>query len=61
MQLQRVVTTGIENVPVLLDILRARAYARGGFGVKTTLELDILRKLYACAKEINCFRIPFAC
>jgi len=30
---------------------RTRAYARGGFGVKTPLELDILQKLYYLRKE----------
>jgi len=35
---------------------------KGGVGVKPPpLELDILRKLITCAKEINCFRILFAC
>ena len=40
----------------------ARAYAREvGVGVKTPLELDILQNFITCAKEINCFRILFAC
>jgi len=39
----------------------ARAYARGGVGVKPPLELDILQKLYHLRKEIKCFRILFAC
>jgi len=35
---------------------------KGGFGVKTPLlELDILQNFITCAKEINCFRILFAC
>jgi len=32
-----------------------------GFGVKPPLELDILQKFYYLGKEINCFRILFAC
>jgi len=32
-----------------------------GFNLKKTLELDILQKLYYLRKEINCFRILFAC
>jgi len=31
------------------------------FLFKPPLELDILRKLYYLRKEINCFRILFAC
>jgi len=31
------------------------------FGVKPPLELDILQKFYYLPKEINCFRILFAC
>ena len=38
-----------------------RAYARSGFGVNPPLELDILQKFYYLCKEINCFRILFAC
>jgi len=34
---------------------------RKGVGVKTPLELDILQNFITCAKEINCFRILFAC
>jgi len=35
---------------------------QGGGGVKTPpLELDILQNFITCAKEINCFRILFAC
>jgi len=34
---------------------------RGGLGLKKTLELDILQNFITCAKEINCFRILFAC
>jgi len=33
----------------------------GGVGVKPPLELDILQKSYYLHKEINCFRILFAC
>jgi len=39
----------------------SRAYARGGLGLKPLLELDILQNFITCAKEINCFRILFAC
>ena len=39
-----------------------RAYARSGFWVNPPpLELDILQKFYYLCKEINCFRILFAC
>jgi len=31
------------------------------FGAKKTLELDILQNFITCAKEINSFRILFAC
>ena len=41
-------------------LLRPRAYARG-LGLKPPLEVDILQKLYYLRKEINCFRILFAC
>jgi len=33
----------------------------GGLGLTPPLELDILQKLYYLRKEINCFRILFAC
>jgi len=33
----------------------------GGLGLKPLLELDILQNFITCAKEINCFRILFAC
>jgi len=32
-----------------------------GLGSKKPFELDILQKLYYLHKEINCFRILFAC
>jgi len=32
-----------------------------GVGVKPPLKLDILQNFITCAKEINCFRIIFAC
>jgi len=36
--------------------------ARKGVGVNPPpLELDILQNFITCAKEINCFRILFAC
>jgi len=35
--------------------------AQGGFGLNLPLELDILQKHYYLHKEINCFRILFAC
>ena len=38
----------------------ARAYERGGFGVKTPFELNVLQNCIACATEINCFRILVA-
>jgi len=35
---------------------------RGGFGVKNpTFSLIFYEKFITCAKEINCFRILFAC
>ena len=34
---------------------------KGGVGVNPPLELDILQKLYYLRKEIDCFRILFAC
>jgi len=34
---------------------------RKGGGLKSPLELDILQNFITCAKEINCFRILFAC
>ena len=40
---------------------RPRAYARGGLGLTPPLDLDILQNFITCAKEINCFRILFAC
>jgi len=33
----------------------------GGLGLKPLLELDILQKFDYLRKEINCFRILFAC
>ena len=46
----------------VIRMLKARAYARGvGVGVKKTLEFDILQNFITCAKEMNCFRILFAC
>ena len=33
----------------------------GGLGLNPPLELDILQKIYYLRKEINCFRILFAC
>jgi len=33
----------------------------GGLGLKPPLELDILQNFITCVKEINCFRILFAC
>jgi len=32
-----------------------------GLGLKPPLELDILEKFYYLRKEIECFRILFAC
>jgi len=43
----------------LYSIFSARACARGGLGLKTPLELDILENFITCT--INCFRILFAC
>jgi len=40
---------------------QGRTQGVGGVGVKTPLELDILQNFITCAKEINCFRIVFAC
>jgi len=37
----------------------SRAYARG-VGVKTPIELEILKNFITCAKELNCFHILFA-
>jgi len=44
---------------VILDIKGVRKGV--GVGVNPPLELDILQNFIACAKEINCFRILFAC
>jgi len=33
----------------------------GVLGLKPPLELDILQKFYYLRKEINCFRMLFAC
>jgi len=40
---------------------RARAYARGGVEVNPPFSLIFYEKFITCAKEINCFRILFAC
>jgi len=40
---------------------RADSLYSARVGVNPPLELDILRKLYYLAREINCFRIYFAC
>jgi len=42
-----------------LGSCQARAYARG-FGVNP-LEFDMLQNFITCSKEINCFRMLFAC
>ena len=39
----------------------SKGVRKGGLGLTRPLELDILKKLYHLRKEINCFRIPFAC
>jgi len=45
----------------LVDLC-ARAYARGGVGVKNPpFSLIFYEKFITCAKEIDCFRILFAC
>jgi len=35
----------------------AKGVGKGGLGLKTPLELDILQKFYYLRKEINCFYI----
>jgi len=48
------------NVEIVLGWRQGRT--QGGLvGLKTPLELDILQNFITCAKEINCFRILFAC
>jgi len=44
---------------VTSDATDSRAYAR--LGLKSPLEHDILQNFITCAKEINNFRILFAC
>jgi len=39
------------------DSLYAMACARDGFGVKSSLEIDISQNFITCAKGINSFRI----
>jgi len=39
----------------------SRAYAREGFGVEPFLNFIFYENFITCAKEINCFRILFAC
>jgi len=39
----------------------SKGVRKGGFGAKPPLELGILQKFYYLRKEINCFRILFAC
>jgi len=42
--------------------LNAKGVRKGRvLGLKTPLEHDILQNFITCAKEINCFRILFAC
>jgi len=41
--------------------LSARAYARGGLGLNLPLSLIFYEDFITCTKEINCFRILFAC
>jgi len=55
-----IVNSNVFCYDVLSASTRTRAYARG-VGVKTPLELHILQNFITCAKEINCFRILFAC
>jgi len=40
---------------------QGRTQGELGLGLKPPLELDILQNFITCAKEINCFRILFAC
>jgi len=40
---------------------RNKGVRKGGVGVKSPFELDILQNFITCANEINCFRILFAC
>ena len=51
------------NIPtlILMCIYRKGVRKEGGFGVNPPLELDILQNFITCTKEINCFRILFAC
>ena len=46
---------------VSLATVAGKGVRKGGLGLKPPLELDILQKMYYLRKEINCFRILFAC
>ena len=46
--------------PLTLDCL-PRAYARGVGGVNPPFSLICYKNFITCEKEINCFRILFAC
>jgi len=40
---------------------RLQGRTQGGLGLTPPVELDIVQKNYHLRKEINCFRILFAC
>jgi len=42
-------------------LCRYIASTEGGVGVNTTLSLIFYKNVFICAKDINCFRIHFAC
>jgi len=53
----------MKRIPNCLEVewFFFKGVRKGGVGVKPPLELDILQKFYYLRKEINCFRILFAC
>jgi len=51
---------------IVIDSVTTHSLSKGvrkgrGFGVKFPLQLDTLQNFITCAKEINCFRMLFAC
>jgi len=44
------------------QVVKHKGVGKGGIGVKPTpLSLIFYKNFITCAKEINCFRIHFAC
>jgi len=59
---KRVICRNLISCSAKLSLHAAKGVRKGGvLGLTPPLELDILQKIYYLRKEINCFRILFAC